>query len=243
MNKTALVTGSSKGIGKGIARLLGENGYNIVVNGGHNKDALETTVKEFQEDNISVLGVFADVSKYEECQYLVKEINSIFGNIDLLVNNAGVSHIGLFTDMNHEYYSNIVNINLLSSFHLCNLIIPSMVREKSGSIIFISSIWGNDGASCEAVYSATKGGINSFSKSLAKELGASNIRVNTISCGAIDTDMNNSLTKEEKDDFSESIALMRFGKVEEIAEVALFLASDKSSYITGQIITVDGGRF
>lgn len=240
-NKVVLITGSSKGIGKDIAKKFGEKGCRIVLNGGHSIEVLAETKREFLENNIQVLDIFADVSNYNECEKMVNKINEEFGEIDILIHNAGVSHIGLFADMTEENYREIMDINIFSAFHLSNLIIPSMVRKKQGSIIFISSIWGELGASCEAVYSASKGAMNSFSKSLAKELGRSNIRVNTISCGAINTEMNNNLSQEDKEMFSEEIALARFGEVNEISEMALFLASSKSSYITGQVINVNGG--
>lgn len=240
-NKVVLVTGSSRGIGKEIARKFGENGCRVVINGGKNKEDLLNTKNEFIDENINVFDIFADVSNYEECKKMVEDISNKWGDIDILIHNAGVSHIGLFTDMSEAEYRRMMDINIFSAFHLTHLVTPQMVRNKSGSIIFISSIWGNDGASCEAVYSASKGAMNSFSKAMSKELGASNIRVNTISCGAINTEMNNDLTDDEKYEFAEDISLMRFGEPQEVAELALFLGSDKSSYITGQIITIDGG--
>lgn len=240
-DKVVLVTGSSKGIGKDIARLFAENNCRVVINGGHDKKALQETKEEFQKNKFEVLDIFADVSDYNQCKDMVDKINETFGEIDILIHNAGISHIGLFTDMTESSYRKLMDINIFSTFHLSHLVIPSMVRKKSGTIIFISSIWGDNGASCEAVYSASKGAMNSFSKSLAKELGASGIRVNTVSCGAIDTEMNNTLTSEEKDEFSENISLMRFGNTEEVAKTVVFLASNNASYITGQTITVDGG--
>lgn len=240
-NKVALITGSSRGIGKSIAKLLGENGCRVVINGGHDKKSLEETKNEFLENNIETLSIFADVSDYNQCTNMINKINNTFGDIDILIHNAGISYIGLFTDMTEKNYRDLININMFSAFHLSHLVIPQMVRNKNGSIIFISSIWGEEGASCEAVYSASKGALNSFSKSLAKELGISGIRVNSIGCGAINTEMNASLTDEEKEVFANDISLNRFGEVQEVAETVLFLASDKSSYITGQIITVNGG--
>ena len=167
-------------------------------------------------------------------------ITTIYGNIDILINNAGVSYLGLFTDMKPQHWDKLIDINLKSVLNCTHLAVPKMVNQKSGIIINISSIWGERGASCEAVYSATKGAVNSFTKAMAKELGLSGIRVNAIACGVIDTKMNQCFTDDEKEVLTEEIALNRFGKTEEIAKLAVFLASDDSSFISGQIITSDG---
>ena len=167
-------------------------------------------------------------------------IYSIYGNIDILINNAGISHLGLFTDMTPDDWNRLIDVNFKSVLNCTHLALPKMISRKSGNIINISSIWGERGASCEAVYSATKGAINAFTKAMAKELGPSEIRVNAISCGVIETKMNSCFTEEERAVLTDEISLMRFGKPEEIAKIALFLARDDSSFITGQIITADG---
>ena len=170
-------------------------------------------------------------------------ISTIYGSVDILINNAGISYLGLFTDMKPENWNRIIDVNLKSVLNCCHLAVPKMVSHKSGIIINISSIWGDRGASCEAVYSATKGAVNSFTKAMAKELGPSGIRVNAISCGVIDTKMNQCFTEEERDVLTEEISLMRFGTPEEIANLAVFLAGNQSSFINGQVITSDGCMF
>ena len=185
----------------------------------------------------------ADVSDYRQCKEMFNTISTIYGNVDILVNNAGISYLGLFTDMKPDDWNRVIDVNLKSVLNCCHLSIPKMVNQKTGVIINISSIWGERGASCEAVYSATKGAVNSFTKAMAKELGPSGIRVNAISCGVIDTKMNQCFSSEERDVLTEEISLMRFGTPEEIAKIAVFLAGNDSSFINGQIITSDGCMF
>lgn len=240
-DKVVFVTGSSRGIGKAIANAFLKEGYTVVLHGGRDKARLLATHQEFSTDFHSLSYVFGDVSSYNECQRMVNEIHETIGQVDVLIHNAGVSHIGLFTDMTPTEYETLMQTNLFSVFHLSHLLIPDMVAKKSGVILGISSIWGESGASCEAIYSASKGGMNAFCKSMAKELGLSGIRVNAIACGAIDTEMNAELSQEEKEIFAEQVALSRFGRVEEVATLAVFLASHNSSYLTGQVITLDGG--
>ncbi len=170
---------------------------------------------------------------------MINKVYSNYNKIDILINNAGISHIGLFTDITTENFNKIMSVNFNSVFNCCHCVVPKMVNLKEGCIINISSIWGNLGASCEVIYSASKGAVNSFTKALAKELGPSNIRVNAIACGVIETEMNNWLDDEERTTLIEQISLMRFGQPKDIAKLALFLASD--NFITGQIITIDGG--
>lgn len=241
MKKTVLVTGSSRGIGKAIAFAFGKEGCQIILNASKSEKELNDTVDKFQKQNISCCGILADVSNYIQCKNLFSQIQSIFGNIDILINNAGISHIGLFSDMTPNQWKKIMEVNFDSTLNCTHLVLPSMIHKKEGIILNISSMWGEKGASCEAVYSASKGAVNAFTKSMAKELGPSNIRVNAISCGVIDTNMNACFDEEEKNALKEEISLMRFGKTEEVAQLAVFLASEKASFINGQIITIDGG--
>ena len=239
--KTVLITGSSRGIGKSIAQAFGHAGCNVVINGSKDQEALTQTKLLLESEGISVLDVFIDVSSYENCQSLFHTIADVFGCVDILVNNAGISYIGLFSHMNPTEYKQLLEVNTLSAFHCTHLAIPTMIHKKSGCIINISSIWGELGASCEVVYSATKGALNSFTKAMAKELGPSNVRVNAIACGVIDTQMNHCFTEEEKQSLAEENSLMRFGTTKEVADLALFLASENASFLTGQVITLDGG--
>lgn len=241
VGKTVFITGSSRGIGQAIAFAFAKEGCNIVLNASKSKDALLELEKTLAEDNIPVLALLGDASDYDSCKKMFQLIEDTFGSVDILVNNAGISHIGLFSDMTPQEWQRLVAVNLYSVFNCTHLAVTKMVRKKSGSIINISSMWGVAGASCEAVYSASKGGINSFTKAMAKELGPSGIRVNAIACGVIETQMNATLDDEERKALAEDISLMRFGTPEEVAKLALFLAQEDSSYLTGQIITLDGG--
>lgn len=236
--KTAVITGSSRGIGKAIAEEFAKNGYHVILNASKSVDELNDAYEEFLSKGYSCEAVLADVSEYEECKKLFIKAP------DVLVNNAGISHIGLFTDMTPESFKHLIDVNLMSAFNCSHIALKTMIKNHCGNIINISSIWGERGASCEVVYSASKGGINSFTKALAKEVGLSGIRVNAISCGVIDTKMNACFEDEEKAALCDEISLARFGKAEEIAKLAYFLAEDdKSGYINGQIITADGGMY
>ena len=240
MKKTVLVTGSSRGIGKAIAFIFGKKGYSVVLNGSKDIKALENTKKEFIKQGIDCIAILADVSKYTDCKMLFDEIKKVYTGVDILVNNAVISHIGLFSDMTPEQWKKILAVNLESVLNCTHIALKHMLHYHSGSIINISSMWGQKGASCEAVYSASKGAIDAFTKSMAKELGPSGIRVNAISCGVIDTEMNNCLSKQEKEMLIDEISLMRIGTTEEVAKLALFLGEDSASFITGQVIVIDG---
>lgn len=239
--KTVLVTGSSRGIGKAIALAFGRAGYRVVLNASRSQDALLQTQSELEAMGVSVLSILADVSDYIACQNMFAQIQARFGAIDVLVNNAGISQISLFTDLAPADWQHLLAVNLGSVLNCTHLAVPAMVHNKSGNIINISSMWGSVGASCEAVYAASKGGIHAFTRSMAKELGPSQIRVNAIACGVIDTQMNACFSEEERAMLADETALMRFGKPEEVANLALFLASEQAEFLTGQIITLDGG--
>lgn len=239
-NKTVFVTGSSRGIGKAIAKAFAIEGYNVAIMCRSSKFKLEATYRELKELTPDVLALQGDLSKYESADFAVRKILDQFGNIDVLVNNAGVSYIGLFNTMKPIQWQNVMRNNVDTMFNCTHAVLQNMIKRHSGCIINISSMWGNVGASCEAVYSASKGAMNSFTKAMAKELAPSNIRVNAISCGAIDTDMNKFMSPQERKDLEEEIPLGRFGTTDEIANMALYLA-ESGKYITGQIIGVNGG--
>lgn len=239
--KTVLITGSSRGIGKATATKYAENGYNVVINCALSQNELLQTEKELKELNKNILAIKCDISDYSETEKMFTEIKKHFGAIDILVNNAGISYIGLFNLMSPHEWQKIMNVNVNGVYNCCHLSLSDMINKKNGCIINISSMWGNTGASCEAVYSASKGAVNSFTKALAKELGPSGINVNAISCGVIDTKMNEFLSTEERTSLIDEIPLMRFGKPEEVASLVYFLSSKEAKYLTGQIITLDGG--
>lgn len=238
--KTVLVTGASRGIGKAIAVKFAKKGYNVVINCIHSEDRLMQTKREIESYQVSCLAFVGDMGNMEQCEILFKKIKKQFGAVDVLVNNAGISYIGLLQDMTPSDWERIIRTNLTSVFNCCKLAIPDMVSQKYGKIINISSVWGNVGASCEVAYSATKGGINAFTKALAKELAPSNIQVNAIACGAIDTEMNQWLEPDDLIDLIDQIPAGRLGQAEEVADLAYHLGY-KSTYLTGQIIGLDGG--
>ena len=181
--KTVLVTGSSRGIGKAIAIKFAKEGYNMVINGSKGKDTLEKTKTEIQEHEVSCLAFLGDMGDYEITKDLFLQIKEQYGSLDVLINNAGISYIGLLTDMSPDDWNKVINTNLTSLYNCCSLAIPDMVSNKKGKIINISSVWGKVGASCEVAYSASKGGVNAFTKALAKELAPSNIQVNAVASG------------------------------------------------------------
>lgn len=241
--KVVLITGSSRGIGRSIALEFAKAGATVAINYRVDIEGAQETLNIIK--NLDGFGSLfqADVSDYKDSEKMIKDIYKNFGKIDILVNNAGISKVGLFIDSNELDWDNIMNTNIKGVYNCCHNVLKYMLPEKSGNIINISSIWGNVGASCEVIYSASKGAVNSFTKALAKELGPSSIRVNAIAPGVIDTDMNSWLTIEERKALEEEISLMKLGDGEDIGKIAVYLASKDSKYITGQVITVDGGMF
>lgn len=238
--KNVFISGSSRGIGFAIANKFASLGANVVLNSRKSEEELDKAYKSLLDKGFSCYKVLSDVSDYESCVKTFDEIKNVFGEVDILINNAGISKIGLFQDLSPFEWKEVMDINIGSVFNCTHIVSKSMIKNKKGSIINISSIWGDRGASCEAVYSASKGAMNSFTKAMAKELAPSGIRVNAVSCGVIDTSMNSCFTQEEKESIIDGIGLMRYGTPDEIAEICVFLASEKSSYISGQVITVDG---
>lgn len=241
MKKCALITGASRGIGKAIAIEFAKNGYSLVLNCRHSQELLMELKQNLQTSyGTQILASVGDIGDFSYVSKLFGEIKQQFDGVDVVINNAGISHIGLLTDMTMDEWQQILNTNLSSVFYTSKLAVPYMISKQSGKIINISSVWGNVGASCEVAYSATKGAINSFTKALAKELAPSHIEVNAIACGCIDTEMNACFSEEERLALEEEIPAGRFGQAEEVAKLACSLALGHH-YLTGQIITLDGG--
>ena len=241
MPKTVLITGASRGIGRAIAHRFAKERYAIIINCSKSAEALSQLKQELEQTyHVPVLASIGNVGDYTYICQLFEKIHCMFPGVDVLVNNAGISHIGLLTDMTPEQWKTLLDVNLSASFYTSKLAIPYMLSQKMGKIINISSVWGNIGASCEVAYSATKGGLNAFTKALAKELAPSNIQVNAIACGCIDTSMNQCFSSEERQELEQEIPAGRFGTPEEVAELTFTLA-DQCNYLTGQVITLDGG--
>ena len=232
----ALVTGGSKGIGEAICKQLANDGYTVIVNYNSSKINAQKVAKE-----INGYSYKADVSNLQEVKTMVDYIIQNFGSIDLLVNNAGISVVGLFHQVSKEDAKRILDINLNGVLNCTSEVVKHMISKKSGNIINISSMWGEIGGSCEVHYSATKSAIIGFTKALAKEVGLSGIRVNCVSPGVIDTSMNSHLSQEDLNSLKEEIPLYRLGTPQDVANVVSFLASSKASYITAQDIAVNGG--
>ncbi len=238
-NKIAIVTGASRGIGRAIAKILAENNYIVIAN--YNKSEAEAVqLKEELENQNKQIDIFkADVSKREKVKQLVEYTLNKYKKIDVLVNNAGISKSQLFTDVTDSDWNKIIQNNLYSAFCVTQEVLPNMIHNKNGCIINISSIWGLVGASCESIYSISKAGIDAMTKSLAKELGPSNIRVNSIAPGFIDTDMNKSYSQNDINVIIEETPLQKIGQPEDIAKCVKWLVEDE--FITGQVIAIDGG--
>lgn len=235
----AIVTGGAKGIGKAIVEELAKKGMKVILNYNHSEARAIEVKEELCKKGYIVEIYKADVSKPEEVKNLVTFAKNKFGAIDILVNNAGIDKFQLFTDITNEDWHEMISNNLNSVFYMTREVVKDMINNKSGCIINISSIWGMVGASCEVAYSVSKAGIDGLTKSLAKELAPSGIRVNSIAPGAIMTDMNSNLTQEEIEEVNEQIPLGKFGKPEDIAKCAMWLIED--NYTTGQIISPNGG--
>lgn len=240
-NKTVLITGSSRGIGRATAKLFAENGYNVLIN--YNKSEKEATelYNELKSKGYSVSIYKADVSNVHEVNSMIKFCIGEFERIDVLINNAGIGKAKLFTDMTNEEWHEMLNVNLNSVFYTTQMALKYMIPQHSGKIINISSIFGMVGGSCEVHYSTSKAAIIGMTKALAKELGPSNIQLNCIAPGAIKTDMLSNVPDEALEDIKNETPLMRLGTPEDIANCALFLASDNSNFITGQVISPNGG--
>lgn len=241
MSKVALVTGASRGIGREIALELARSGISVAVNYYSSDEKAKELLLEIQSLNQNAQIYKADVSNDYEVSEMVHKIQSELGDIDIVVNNAGISQIGLFTDMTSSERDRMIRVNLIGAMNVAKAVLPSMIHYKRGSIINISSMWGEVGASCEVVYSAAKAGLIGFTKALAKEVGPSGIRVNCVSPGVIDTDMNSELSEADMNELINDIPLNRIGTPSDIAKAVKFLVSDKAAYITGQVLSVNGG--
>lgn len=241
MNKTVLITGASRGIGRSIACAFAKCGCRLIITCSRSRQALFELKEELEAAyHMEVFASVGDIADFSYVESLFSEISTRFGGIDILVNNAGISHIGLLQDMTIAEWNRIIGTNLTSVFSTCKLAIPHMLHNQGGKIVNISSVWGNVGASCEVAYSACKGGMNSFTKALAKELAPSNIQVNAIACGVIDTQMNACFSGEEREALAAEIPAGRFGSPDEVASLVLQICTG-NDYLTGQIITLDGG--
>ena len=239
--KTVLVTGGSRGIGREVANLYAEKGYDVVINYVSDKTDVEALEKEFKEKGADTLILKADVSNSEEVQNVVDKAIEKFGKIDVLVNNAGITRDNLLMRMSEEEFDKVLEINLKGTFLVTKAVTKYMMKKRSGSIINLSSVVGVAGNAGQCNYSASKAGIIGFTKSIAKELASRNIRANAVAPGFIETDMTAVLSDSVKESIHNQIPLKRMGSSKEVAELIYFLGSEKSSYITGQVINVDGG--
>ena len=239
--KVVLVTGGSRGIGKAIALKYAENGYDIVINYVSDSTDIKALTEEFKDKGANLLTLKADVSKSEEIENLVKQTIDKFGKIDVLVNNAGITKDMLLMRMKEEDFDKVIEINLKGTFLVTKAVTPYMMKKRNGRIINLSSVVGITGNAGQCNYAASKAGIIGFTKSLAKELASRNIRVNAVAPGFIATDMTNVLSEEVKENINAQIPMKRMGSAEEIANVVYFLGCEQSSYITGQVINIDGG--
>ena len=239
MEKVAIITGASKGIGREIAKQLAKKGIKVIANYNKSEKEAKQLQEELKQSYIDIDIFKADVSKREEGKALVNFALKKYGKIDILINNAGISEYKLFTEETDSDWEKIININLYSAFMMSQEVLKNMINNKNGCIINISSIWGKTGSSCEVIYSISKAGMDGLTKALAKELGPSNIRVNSIAPGIIDTQINNNLSKDDKEKIKTQIPLERIGLPEDIAKCVNWLIED--NYTTGQVIQINGG--
>ena len=241
MDKCALITGATRGIGKQIAITLAKQGYNIALNYRKENEELENTKKEIEKIGVQILAVKGDVANFEDCENFVKQVIERFGQIDVLVNNAGITKDMLLMRMKKEDFEQVIDTNLVGTFNVTKNVVPYMMKDRSGRISNISSVVGISGNAGQTNYSASKAGIIGFTKSLAKEIASRNILVNAVAPGFIETNMTDVLKDDVKQEIAKNIPLKRMGTTQDVANVVKFLASDDSSYITGQVINVDGG--
>lgn len=239
MNGVVIVTGASRGIGREIAKTLAQNGKTVIANYNQSEEKAIELKRGLEKEQVNIEIFKADVSKREEAKKLVDYAIKKYGKVEVLINNAGISNYQLFTEVTDEDWNKMINTNLYSAFVMTQEVTKNMIHHKNGCIINISSIWGMVGSSLEVIYSISKAGMDGMTKALAKELGPSNIRVNSIAPGAIDTDMNKNLTEEELKQLKEETPLGRMGKTQDIAKCINWLIEDK--FTTGQVISINGG--
>lgn len=241
MAKVALVTGASRGIGRATAEAFARAGYQVAANYCRSKEQIEQFSAQMEREGCAVIPVQADVSDPEQVERMVQAVQQQFGHIDVLVCNAGIARQGLLTDFSPADWRQMMAVNLDGTFYCCRTVLPGMIRRQSGCIITTSSIWGITGASCEVPYSAAKAGIIGLTRALAKEVGPSGIRVNCIAPGVIDTEMNGNLTPEVMAQLREETPLGTIGTPKQVADLALYLAGEGASFLTGQVISPNGG--
>ncbi len=241
MSRAVIVTGASQGIGRATAALFARKGYPTVINYHHSEAEALALARALSQEGCRVLAVRADVSDPDQVKDLFQKTEAAFGGLEILVNNAGISQVGLFTDCTPEQWDQVFGVNVKGAFLCCQQAVPLFLREHRGKIVNVSSIWGISGASCEAVYSASKAALIGLTKSLAKELGPSGIQVNCVAPGVVDTKMNAALTPEDLQALKEETPLGVIGTPEDIAQAIWFLASPESDFITGQVLSPNGG--
>ncbi len=241
--KTAIVTGASRGIGRAIATRLAKDGVNVVVNYLFEEEDYAGTVKDIEALGVSALAIKADVSNFNEVKEMTDVAIDHFGTIDILVNNAGITRDGLLMRMKEEDFDSVINVNLKSVFNCCRHVVPHMVKHRQGRIISMASVVGLAGQAGQTNYAASKGGIIAFTKALAQEVGKRGITVNAIAPGFVETEMTDALAGKARDMILEKIPLGRKGIVKDIANTVSFLAGDEAGYITGQVISVNGGMY
>ena len=239
--KTVIITGASRGIGAQTARLFAKNGYVTIINYNNSQDQAVALKQELESQGCCVDIFKADVSVFDECKNMIDYVIKKYKHIDVLVNNAGIAQIKPLFDVSEQDFDKMMSVNFKSVFNTCKIVSDYMVSQKSGKIINVSSVWGEVGSSCETVYCASKAAVIGFTKALAKELGPSNINVNCVAPGFIQTDMNNDLQQQDVDQIVEETPLARVGTPSDVANAILFLADERSSFVTGQVLHTSGG--
>jgi len=241
MNKTVLITGGSRGIGKGLVESFAKNDYQVAFVYSKNKDLADQLCNNLSDYQVKAYQ--ADLSNPEDIKRLITELDADFSSVDILINNAGITKDKLFMRMKDNDITDVINLNLVAAMNLSKIILKKMIRKKNGVIINMSSVVSLSGNAGQCNYAASKAGLNAFTKSLAKEVAPFNIRVNAIAPGFIETDMTNILSQDQKEKILTSIPMKKFGSVKDIANLAIFLSSDQANYLTGQIISINGGMF
>ena len=239
--RSALITGGSRGIGAAAARMFARRNWGVAVGYEHSQSSALALVRELESLGVPAMAVRADVADLRQVERMVDNVLENFCQLDILICSAGISHLGLISQIDEHQWRRLFAVNVDGVHHCCRAVLPHMLERKSGSIVTVSSMWGQVGASCEAAYSATKGAVIAYTKALAKELGPSNIRVNCVAPGVIDTEMNAHLSPEDLSALADETPMGRIGTPEEAAAAITFLASDEASFLTGQVVAPNGG--